>query len=523
MPRGKDRETLKKIGEKTRFKSGVQQAETARQGGIASQKAQRAKRNIKQAVLAILEMDAPLSQQQQVLETFGIEDATNSDMIALGLVRNAEKGNIAAYEKIQQYQEESEIKENKLYELPARVLGKAFSDINREIVPNKKYVFKGGRGSLKSSFIGFKCIEILKNNPMMHMVAVRQVKDTIKDSIYAQLKWCINELGLNDEFEIKKSPLEIVYKETGQNIYFRGCDDPTRIKSIKPPFGYIGILWKEEKDQLKGANAERNINQSAMRGEGDAFYDFSSYNPPKSKDNWVNKELEIPDENRVVHESNYKDAPKQWLGPMFIQEAEHLKNVNPEAYENEYEGVANGAGGNIFDNVITREITDEEISHFDTIYQGIDWGDAPDPSVFLRLYYDADSETIYFIDEMCENHKSNTAIADWIKERNYDDFEIICDSSEKRSIADLRDLGLRAKAAKKGPGSVEYGIKWLQKRKLVIDPRRTPRTHKEFTEYAFERDKEGNIITGYPDKDNHTIDTTRYALERYANKRGNQA
>ena len=129
-------------------------------------------------------------------------------------------------------------------EQETKVLGRAFVDINRRIQPNMTYVFEGGRGGLKSSYISLKIVELLKNNPTMHACIIRKMGNTLKDSVYAQMKWAINELGLYDEFNCKLSPLEIVLKETGQTIYFRGCDDPLKLKSIKPPFGYIGILCK---------------------------------------------------------------------------------------------------------------------------------------------------------------------------------------------------------------------------------------------------------------------------------------
>ena len=118
----------------------------------------------------------------------------------------------------------------------------------------------------------------LKKNKLSQILT-KDVGNTIKDSVYAQMKWAISTLGLEQEFQFKKSPFEIIYKPTGQKIYFRGADDPLKIKSIKPEFGYIGILWKEEKDQMKGDAQERSVNQSVLRG-GDESYDFSSYNPP---------------------------------------------------------------------------------------------------------------------------------------------------------------------------------------------------------------------------------------------------
>lgn len=412
--------------------------------------------------------------------------------------------------------------EEQIYELPARVIGKAFVDLNRQIKPNIAYVLEGGRGGLKSSFISEKIIELLKNNPQMHACIVRKVGATLKDSVYAQMKWAIHELGLDDEFQPRVSPLEIIYKKTGQKIYFRGCDDPMKLKGIKPEFGYVGILWKEEKDQLAGAAEERNVNQSVLRG-GSESYDFSSYNPPKSKSNWVNRAKLEPNDKRVIHKSTYLDAPEEWLGQKFIDDANHLKEINPEAYEHEYLGIPNGDGGNVFENLTVRTITDAEVKNFDRIYQGVDWGWFPDPFAFIRMHYDAARETIYFLDEIYANKLTNEQSAAQIKAKGYTDAYITCDSAEHKSTADYRAFGLPAKDAVKGPGSVDYGMKWLQRRKIVIDPARTPNAYREFSNYEYERSKDGDIISGYPDKDNHLIDATRYALERVFNKYGSGA
>lgn len=500
--------------------------EEAKRGGINSGIARRNKKTMAQ--LAELMLNSKLDDQskkrvQKMCGDVMDEDATVASMIMAGQIQSAMKGNTKAFVALTELSDKANAGGNgDVYKLPAEVIGKAFVDINRQIKPNIEYVFEGGRGGLKSSYIGFKIIELIKNNPMMHACITRQVAGTLKDSVYAQMKWCINMLGLNDEFECTKSPLEIKYRKTGQIIYFRGLDDETKLKSIKPEFGYIGILWKEEKDQMKGDAQERSVNQSVLRGGNDS-YDFSSYNPPKSKSSWVHRIKLQPNPKRVIHQSNYTEAPPEWLGEKFINDAEHLKEVNPEAYEHEYMGVANGDGGNVFEYLEIREITDEEIRTFDRIYQGQDWGWYPDPAAFIRLAYNPAQECIYLIDEHYVNKTTNADNAKWIIDKQYNDYDIVCDSAEKKSTNDYRDAGLPAKNAIKGPGSVEYGMKWLQGRKIVIDPRRTPNAYKEFTEYEYERDKEGNVISGYPDANNHLIDATRYALERFCNKRGTSA
>lgn len=385
-----------------------------------------------------------------------------------------------------------------------------------------EYVFKGGRGSTKSTTIGMTIVELMKNNHDIHAAVCRKVGNTIKDSVYNKIKWAIGKQEFTEEFDSKLSPMEITLKSTGQKIYFRGADDPDKIKSINPEFGYIGILWFEELDQFAGPEEIRKIEQSAIRG-GNLAWIFKSFNPPKTMNNWANKYVLEPKENRIVHSSTYLDVPKEWLGQPFIEEAEHLKEVNPNAYEHEYMGIANGNGGNVFEYLEIRDITDEEISRMDRVFAGVDYGWYPDAFCYLRTYYDSAREKIYLIDELYVNKWSNSKTADWIKKKGYDDYTMICDSAEPKSVNDFRDAGLPARGAIKGPGSIEYGFKFLQTKTLVIDPKRTPNAYKEITEYEYDRDKEGNVISGYPDGNDHAISALRYAYEPLFNRRGYSA
>lgn len=431
--------------------------------------------------------------------------------------------------KIKQEQEEKKAAEEAarnakpyhmdLYNIPDR-FHQAIRDIRDK--EHLEYVFKGGRGSTKSTTVGMTIIELMKNNHDIHAVVCRKVGNTIKDSVYNKIKWAIGKQEFTEEFDSKLSPMEITLKSTGQKIYFRGADDPDKIKSINPEFGYIGILWFEELDQFAGPEEIRKIEQSAIRG-GNLAWIFKSFNPPKTMNNWANKYVLEPKENRIVHSSTYLDVPKEWLGQPFIDEAEHLKEVNPNAYEHEYMGIANGNGGNVFEYLEIRDITDEEISRMDRIFAGVDFGWYPDQFCYLRTYYDSAREKIYLIDELYVNKWSNSKTADWIKKKGYDDYTMICDSAEPKSVNDFRDAGLPARGAIKGPGSIEYGFKFLQTKTLVIDPKRTPNAYKEITEYEYDRDKEGNVISGYPDGNDHAISALRYAYEPLFNRRGHSA
>lgn len=417
---------------------------------------------------------------------------------------------------------EEDIKvDDKSFALPWNVISPAFVEALHKFEENifTEYVFSGGRGSTKSSFISLKIIELIKNNPELNAVIVRQVANTLRDSVFAQIQWAIESLELTEEFKCTYSPLEITYKPTGQKIYFRGADEPTKLKGIKVKSGYLGILWFEELDQFKGPEAVRTIEQSVVRG-GDKAYIFKSFNPPKTANNWANKYVKVPKKNRYFNHSNYTQVPKKWLGKAFIEEAEHLKEINPKSYEHEYLGIANGNGGNVFDNVIIRQITDEEISEFDRIYMGVDWGWFPDPWTWNKMYYNPSQNKLYIFDEARENKKSNKDTYEiLVNEKGVTPADIItCDSAEKKSIQDYKNYGLSARGARKGPGSVDYSMKWLVSlNEIVIDNIRCPYTATEFLEYEYERTKDGEVISGYPDKNNHHIDAVRYALEHIIN------
>lgn len=167
-------------------------------------------------------------------------------------------------------------------------------------------------------------------------------------------------------------------KHTGQQINFYGDDDPTKLKSFRPAFGYVGIVWFEELDQFDGMGEIRNLNQSMLRG-GPRYWEFCSFNPPKSRDAWVNEEQIYDDPDRLIHHSNYLQVPQEWLGPQFILEAEKLKARNEMAYRHEYLGEVTGTGGAVFDNVVNFEMTDAMIEQFDRRNFGLDFGFAVDP------------------------------------------------------------------------------------------------------------------------------------------------
>ena len=392
------------------------------------------------------------------------------------------------------------------------------------------YVFAGGRGSTKSSFVGGVAIPLLIiQNPDIHIVCFRKVANTIQTSIFPQVVWGIYQLGLDSLFHIPKTySTPIVYKPTGQRIMFMGLDDPMKTKSIKLPFGYIGVTWFEELDQYAGENELRTVTQSTMRG-GELFWDFRTFNPPISKNNWANEYAENCEINRtadtMVIRNSYLDVPKYWLGEQFLYEAEELRRINPRAYTHEYLGQAIGTGGDVFPNAEECTITDSMINQFDNVYNGIDWGFALDPFRFIKCHFDRNHLDLYIYAEHTALKTRNKVVFEELYEERklikLDEL-VIADSAEQKSIADFKAYGAFIRPADKGPDSVRYGIKWLQGLShIYIDKHRCPDTWKEFSQYEYEQDRDGNFISAYPDADNHSIDATRYALQKYANRKGN--
>ena len=375
------------------------------------------------------------------------------------------------------------------------------------------YVLAGGRGSTKSSYVSLEIPLLLMRNPECHAVILRKVANTLRNSVYTQMEWALDALHISDKWKMTISPMEMIRKATGQKILFFGVDDKAKIKSIKLPFGYVGVVWYEELDQFAGMEEIRNLNQSLMRG-GSKFWCFSSYNPPKSANNWVNEEMLLDEQDRLVHRSDYLSVNPDWLGQQFIYEADKLKAKNETAYRHEYLGEITGTGGAVFENVIEKRITDEEIQQFDRRRYGLDFGFAVDPLAFISMHYDSKREILYIFDEIYQPRLTNRQAAVKIKKKITETALIRADSAEPKSIKELNELGLRAIAAKKGPDSVEFGIRWLQGLSaIVIDKKRCPNAYKEFVTYEYETTRDGQYISAYPDKNNHAIDAARYGCE----------
>lgn len=397
------------------------------------------------------------------------------------------------------------------------LIAPSFYKVHRAIKNNEyaHYWFKGGRGSTKSSFVSVEVVKGIMDDKNANATVLRKVASTLRGSVYDQYLWAIDKLGVSHLWKESVSPLQITYLPTGQKIIFKGADKPKKVKSSKFRVGYSKFLHYEEVDEFNSAEEIRTINQSLVRG-GPNIQVFYTFNPPKSQNNWANTEVENQNvrTDTLVHSSDYLSVPAEWLGEQFIADAEHLKETNENAYNHEYLGQIVGTGAEVFTNLSFREIEDEEIARFDTTYRGLDFGFAADPLHYMENYYDKTRKRLYIYIEIHKTAMKNATAVNEIKKVNPRNERITADSAEPRTISEFNDLGLKIDPAKKGPGSVDHGIKFLQDlNEIIIDRGRCPNTAREFEGCEIERDTHGNLKGTYPDKDNHSIDTARYSLE----------
>lgn len=409
----------------------------------------------------------------------------------------------------------------------SEVIAPAFFDLHRDIKDNghTHYFIKGGRGSTKSSFVSIEIITGIMKSPNASAIAFRKVGKDVKDSVFTQLLWAIDILGVGHFWQVKLSPIRLIYTPTGQQVLFRGVDDANKSKSIKLRTGYFKYIWFEEADQFGGMEELRKITQSLIRG-GSNQKVFYTYNPPKSVQNWLNTECNIQRPDRLIHHSIYKDVPKEWLGEEFFIEAEMLKQTNEDAYCHEYLGEVTGTGGEVFKNVVLREISQEEINGLGNIYRGLDFGFSIDPCAYICCCLH--NRKLYIFNEIYKVGMGYNELFDEISKENVHNGLIYADSAEPRSIHELCIRGLKVSGARKYQGSVDHGITRLTEdlTEIIIDNVKCPNCAREFTQYELEKDKDDNFKALFPDKNNHTIDAVRYALsntELFTRKRGTPA
>ncbi len=204
---------------------------------------------------------------------------------------------------------ELEAIDRRLHENTARCFDGVLSLLLDNTGEYTKALLGGGRGSMKSSTASLGISAGLEHDEDACALVLRKVGDTLRGSVFEQMQWAIDVLGLGDHWRVTVSPMEIVNERTGQKIVFKGLDEPKKIKSIKLPFGkYFKYVWFEELDEFAGEGEIENVLDSAIRG-GKAALCVCTYNPPKSANNWVNKWAIDPGKSVFCSSQRLYDGP----------------------------------------------------------------------------------------------------------------------------------------------------------------------------------------------------------------------
>ena len=375
-------------------------------------------------------------------------------------------------------------------------------------------VVKGGRGSKKSTTTALWIIYNMMKYPLANTLVIRRVFNTHKDSTYTQLKWASNILKVSHLWKFSKSPLEATYIPTGQKILFRGLDDPMSITSITVEHGHLCWCWFEEAFQVMNEDDFNKVDMS-IRGELPKGYFKQitlSFNPWSEK-HWLKKRFfDIEDEDVLAITTNY--VCNEFLGEDDKKLFEKMKINNPRRYNIEGLGNWGIAEGLVYSNFEELDFDIEEIKKRKNIKSafGLDFGYTNDPTAFICLLVDLDNMEIFIFDEHYQKAMSNKMIADMIKYKGYAKERIIGDSSEPKSIDDIKKQGIyRIKGARKGKDSILNGIQYIQDFKIYVHPK-CENTIIELSNYVWDT-KDGNAINKPIDDYNHLMDALRYSLE----------
>lgn len=380
-------------------------------------------------------------------------------------------------------------------------------------------VCKGSRGSKKSCTAALKIIYNMMKYPQANTLVIRRVFNTLRDSCWKQLKWAAERLGVSHLWKFTLSPLEATYLPTGTKILFRGMDDPMSITSITVDKGYLCWVWLEEAYQVEDEDSFNKVDLS-IRGElpNNYYKQFIITFNPWNEHHWLKKRFfDSPDENTLALTTTYKC--NEWLGSDDIALFEQMKIRNPRRYRIEGEGEWGISEGLIYENFIEQEFDYREISKRKSARAvfGLDWGYSNDPTAFIAAIVDQDTKEIFIFDEHYQKAMVNSEIASMIKYKGYAKEQIIGDSSEPKSIEELKRAGiLRIKGAAKGKDSILNGIQFIQDFKLIVHPK-CENTIIELSNYCWDT-KDGIAINKPIDAYNHLMDALRYALEQIKKK-----
>lgn len=385
---------------------------------------------------------------------------------------------------------------------------------NRQPSDPRYWIYKGGRASCKSSSVSIYIPTHIIKNPLSNVVVIRANENTLRDSVYEQIKWGIAQLGATKDFRFLKSPLEIVYKPTGQRIIFKGANNPQSITSIAISHGVIDTVWFEEFFQIQDAKTFDMIDLS-FRGQMPKGYKIriiGTFNPWLNTSWLKSRFFDKPSDNVYAITTTYKC--NKWLSKDDIRLFEDMERDNPQRYEVEGKGCWGVLSGLVYSNWHIEEFNHKVISG---VYSyGGDFGYVNSYTALIQIKVDTVNKRIYVCDEvMYAREVVNSDIADAIKAHNMQNEHWIFDCAEQKSIAELKRLGIRnAKPCAKGKDSVMFGINSIKEYSIIVHPN-CVNTIMELQSYMWKQDANGNEMNEPIKECDHIMDAMRYAVQPF--------
>ncbi|MBR5583361.1 MAG: PBSX family phage terminase large subunit [Lachnospiraceae bacterium] len=393
------------------------------------------------------------------------------------------------------------------------IVGKNYADFWNS--KHRYRLCKGSRGSKKSKTTALNMIHRIMEYPLANGLCVRRYSNTMRDSVYSDLKWAIHRLGLDAFFDCTVSPMQITRKSTGQKILFRGLDDGLKITSISVDYGVLCFVWIEEAYEISNEDDFNKLDMS-IRGEvpDGYFKQITMTFNPWSATSWLKARFfDVEDEDVFTKTTTWKQ--NEWLDEADRNIFLKMMVNNPRRYRIEGDGEWGIAEGLIYTNVSFEDFNVDAIRQIPGIKAafGFDFG-FTDPNALTCALVDNTNMVIYVFDEWYKTGVTNRIIAQAIKDKGYGGQRIICDSAEPKSIAELQEEGIKAEPSRKGKDSVNHGIQLIQNYKIVVHEKNCPEFKKEISNYCWAKDKDGKP-TDKPDHEfSHGMDSLRYGVSK---------
>ena len=395
-----------------------------------------------------------------------------------------------------------------------KIIGKGYKTFWR--FRGRYRVCKGSRASKKSKTTALWFVYNLMKLSGANLLVVRKTFRTLKDSCFTELKWAIKRLGVEHLWNVKESPLEMVYLPTGQKIYFRGLDDPLKVTSITVDTGSLCWMWIEEAYEIMN-EADFDMLDESIRGEvpGTLFKQITLTFNPWNEHHWIKKRFfdTKPDPDILAMTTNY--MCNEWLDEADLKVFETMKQNNPRRYQVAGLGSWGIVDGLVYENWNEEDFDLAEIKKIPGIQSafGLDFGYTNDPSALWCGMIDTNNKKIYVFDEMYKRGLSNERIYEEVQGMGYTKEKITADCAEPKSIDRLYELGLtRIRAARKGKDSINNGIDYISDFRIIIHPR-CVNFLTEISNYTWDEDRFGKKLNKPVDDFNHLMDAMRYGVE----------